>query len=43
MTLNLDVSKLEAYRDGIPQQTIEPSLSVSEFEQRVWLYHQTTW
>ncbi|EKO3618023.1 peptide synthetase [Vibrio metschnikovii] len=40
MTLNLDVSKLEAHRDGIPQQTIEPSLSVSEFEQRVWLYHQ---
>ncbi|HAS6046888.1 condensation domain-containing protein [Vibrio vulnificus] len=40
MTLNLDVSKLEAHRDGIPQQTIEPSLGVSEFEQRVWLYHQ---
>lgn len=40
MTLNLDLSKLEAHRDGIPKQTIEPSLGVSEFEQRVWLYHQ---
>ncbi|HFQ5097313.1 TPA: condensation domain-containing protein [Vibrio vulnificus] len=40
MTLNLDVSKLEVHRDGIPKQTIEPSLGVSEFEQRVWLYHQ---